>query len=335
VFYFFCYTFLESILPEKVNILRTNMRCYIIIFIYCFLLSSCCDSKSPGEGEHSNPPIIPEGSIENEGMENPQYEGEERGEAEIYSTFWNYKQPFMLTYKIVAKYPHDNTAFTQGLIWDNNVLYESTGLYGQSSIRIVELETGIPLLVRGLPQEYNGQNFNRVFGEGIAIMGNSLYQLTWKEEVCFIYSRNNLELQKVSYYTGEGWGLTCDGKNLIMSDGSAYLSFREPETFKIVKTILVQENGTPISHLNELEFIEGYICANVWYKDYILVIHPGTGFVVGKIDLQGLRNQLSNPHQADVLNGIAYRNDNNHLLVTGKYWDTLFEIELIQKNTSR
>ncbi len=281
------------------------------------------------EGENSNSPTVTEGQIQTqpEEAENSLHEGID--EVEITSSLWTYPHPFTLTYRVISKYPHDSTAFTQGLIWDNDALYESTGLYGKSTIRIVELETGIPTLLRSLPEEYNGQSFNKLFGEGIAIVDNFIYQLTWKEGICFVYSKDKLELQKVLYYTGEGWGLTYDGEHLIMSDGSAYLYFRDPETFKIVKTILVKEGENPISQLNELEFIDGYICANVWYRDYIVVIHPGTGEVVGKIELYNLKNQLSNSSQADVLNGIAYRSDNNHLLVTGKYWDTLFEIELL------
>lgn len=311
-------------------------RHIIVILLNSLLFFSCCDNNKPAEGEHLPPPSPSEGQIsaaEGEGNSIPPQEGE--GELPIPSTFWPSQHPFTLTYRIVSKYPHDSTAFTQGLIWDNGVLYESTGLYGQSSIRIVDLETGVPLLIKSLPQEYNGQTFNRVFGEGIAIIGDLLYQITWKEGVCFVYSRDNLDLQKVFFYNGEGWGLTYDGNHLIMSDGSAYISFREPETFKIVKTILVQEKGVPVNQLNELEFIDGYLCANVWYKDFIVVINPETGDVVGKIDLYGLKNQLLNPNQADVLNGVAFRNDNNHLLVTGKYWDTLFEIELLPKGTNR
>ncbi|MCA1902909.1 MAG: glutaminyl-peptide cyclotransferase [Candidatus Hydrogenedens sp.] len=309
-------------------------RYIIIILIHCFLFLPCCENKKPIEEESVNT-LTPEGQIhtEPEGVTNHPPEGE--GEDEITSAFWPSQYPFTLTYRIVSKYPHDSSAFTQGLIWDNGVLYESTGLYGESSIRIVELETGVPLLSRSLPQEYNGQTFSKIFGEGIALVGNLLYQITWKEGICFVYSRDTLEFQKGFFYEGEGWGLTYDGKYLIMSDGSAYLSFREPETFKVVKTIFVQEGGNPITQLNELEFIEGYICANVWYKDFIVVIQPDTGNVVGKINLYGLKNQLLNPTHADVLNGIAFRNDNYHLLITGKYWDTLFEIELLPQNTNR
>lgn len=308
------------------------MKHYVIIScLIIFFVFSCCNDIKPGEGENTLPTSTPEGQNqpEPEGIENPVSEGMYEGENT--SSFWSYPHPFVLTYRIVSKYPHDSSAFTQGLIWDDGVLYESTGLYGKSSIRIVELETGIPILVQNLPQEYNGQLFNRVFGEGMAIVGNYLYQLTWKEGICFVYSKDNLEFQKGFYYNGEGWGLTYDGKYLIMSDGSSNLSFRNPETFDIIKTVSVQEHESPISQLNELEFIEGYICANVWYKDFIAVIHPETGEVAGKIDLHGLKEQLSNNNQADVLNGIAFRSDNKHLLVTGKYWDTLFEIELLLK----
>lgn len=305
-----------------------KLHTLLFIFIISCSLYSCCDIKNPTEGENTYPPPV-EGQTTNEPEGTSSQEGTTEGI--VSSSFWNYPQPFTLTYRIISKYPHDSTAFTQGLVWSNGILYESTGLYDKSSIRIVELESGIPLLNRSLPQEYNGQTLGRVFGEGIALVNNWLFQLTWREGICFVYSSENLELQKAFSYSGEGWGLTYDGTYLIMSDGSATLSYREPETFQVIKTILVQEQGIPVSRLNELEFIDGYICANVWYKDYIVVINPETGEVVGEIDLSGLKNQLSNPEHADVLNGIAFRNDNNHLLVTGKLWDTLFEIELLPK----
>jgi glutamine cyclotransferase len=140
-------------------------------------------------------------------------------------------------------------------------------------------------------------------------------------------------LQNIFNYTGEGWGLTSDGENLIMSDGTDNIYFRSPGTFKVVRTIQVKQRGTPISNLNELEYIEGYICANVWYKNFIAVINPTTGEVVGRIELDGLKEQLVNAEQADVLNGIAYNPETKHLLITGKLWDTLFEIELAPKVT--
>ncbi len=287
------------------------MKNYLLVLgIICSIFSSCCD-KHPFEGENTKPTTEGEGdtNITTEGEGNIAQEKE--GEGEIQSSFWNYPQPFLLTYKIISQYPHDNSAFTQGLIWEQGILYESTGLYGKSSLRIVELETGIPINARDMPTEYEGHIFSQVFAEGIAIVGDFIYQLTWREGICFVYSKDDLELQKVFYYNGEGWGLTYDGENLIMSDGSATIYFRDPETFQVVKTIRVQDNGIPVTNLNELEYIDNYICANVWYKNYIVIIRPDSGKVVGKIDLSGLKGLLGNSNKADVLNGIAFRNDNN------------------------
>jgi len=303
-----------------------------IILISLFILSlSCCENDKPTEGENQNPQVMEgEQDVNTEGSFPISPDGENQS---VGNKFWPDKIPFDLSYRIVSKYPHDATAFTQGLVWVDGLLYESTGLWEQSSVRIVELETGIPVTMHALPQQFNGQEFDRLFGEGLAIVGDLVYQLTWKNGVCFVYSRNNLELQNIFNYTGEGWGLTSDGENLIMSDGTDNIYFRSPGTFKVVRTIQVKQRGTPISNLNELEYIEGYICANVWYKNFIAVINPTTGEVVGRIELDGLKEQLVNAEQADVLNGIAYNPETKHLLITGKLWDTLFEIELAPKVT--
>lgn len=301
-----------------------------IILISLFVLSlSCCENNKPTDVENQNPQILEgEQNVNTAGSYSSSADGENQDDTH---DFWHYKIPFDLSYRVVSKYPHDATAFTQGLVWSDGLLYESTGLWEQSSVRIVELETGIPVIMHALPQQFNGQEFDRLFGEGLAVVGDLVYQLTWKNEVCFVYSRDNLELKNVFYYTGEGWGLTFDGKDLIMSDGTENIYFRDPETFKVLRTIQVKEQGASVSNLNELEYIDGYICANVWYKDFIVVINPTTGEVVGRIELHGLKEQLINSGQADVLNGIAYNPETKHLLVTGKLWDTLFDIELVHK----
>ena len=255
-------------------------------------------------------------------------EGEGANEEEIIIP-WEVETPFLLTYKIIATYPHDKEAFTQGLYYQNGLIYESTGLWEKSSVRIVDLYTGTIILKRELPSNYNGITFSNLFGEGLALIDSELYQLTWQNNVCFVYDSTDLSLKRIHRYDGEGWGLTYDGIFLIRSDGTNTLYFHYPENFESSHSINVFENSSPIKKLNELEYIEGYICANVWQTNYIVVIDPQTGNVVGKILMDGLITQQNNP-QADVLNGIAYIPERKTLLVTGKLWDTIFEIALVR-----
>ncbi|MFQ3611255.1 MAG: glutaminyl-peptide cyclotransferase [Fimbriimonadales bacterium] len=226
-------------------------------------------------------------------------------------------------YRVVNTYPHDREAFTQGLEYYNGWLYESTGLEGRSSLRKVELRTGRVLQIRRLSQE--------IFAEGITLFNSRIYQLTWKNGVAFVYDRDSFRNITEHRYTGEGWGLTHDGKHLIMSDGSDTLFFRDPDTFGVVRQLKVHANGAPVRNLNELEYIEGEIWANIWQTDMIARISPKTGEVVGWVDLEGLVNLLPERDRlyADVLNGIAYDKQNKRLFVTGKLWSRLFEIELV------
>ncbi len=223
------------------------------------------------------------------------------------------------SYRVIRAYPHDPDAFTQGLVYDNGVLYEGTGLQGRSSLRRVELETGTVLQKISLDSRY--------FGEGIALFGERIYQLTWKSHTCFVYDKTTFTLLSTFSYAGEGWGLTSDGQHLIMSDGTSTLAFRDPDTFAILRQIAVTDNGTPITRLNELEYIEGEIWANVWQTDRIARIDPRTGDVIGWIDLTGL---LSRADQAgrtvDVLNGIAYDATEGRIFVTGKLWPVLYQV---------
>ena len=223
-------------------------------------------------------------------------------------------------YKVVGSYPHDPRAFTQGLVYNDGVLYEGTGLNGQSSIRKVRLETGEVLQVRRLEAQY--------FGEGIAIWRGSLVQLTWQSGIGFVYDKASFERTTTFNYSGEGWGLTHDGTHLVMSDGSAQLRFLDPKTFREVRRATVRDGGQPVSQLNELEYVRGEIFANVWQTERIARIAPSTGQVKGWIDLHGL---LPPPEAAgaDVLNGIAYDTAGDRLFVTGKLWPRLFHIELI------
>jgi len=232
----------------------------------------------------------------------------------------------LYTYRVVRTYPHDPKAFTQGLVYFDGYLYEGTGLEGQSSLRKVELRTGRVLQIKKLPPE--------LFGEGITILQDKIYQLTWRNGICFVYERDSFRNITEFSYTGEGWGLTHDGKHLIMSDGSDTLTFRDPDTFAVVKRLQVKAEGVPVRNLNELEYVEGEIYANVWQTDLIARISPRTGEVVGWIDLSGLLSERE-ARNADVLNGIAYDPKEKRLFVTGKLWPKLFEIELVPaKGTS-
>lgn len=224
------------------------------------------------------------------------------------------------TYRIVATYPHDPSAFTEGLAFANGFLYEGTGLYGQSSLRQVALENGSVLKINQLADEY--------FGEGVTIIGARIIQLTWRSHIGFVYDLDNFTLLGNFSYSTEGWGLTNDGSRLIMSDGTATLRFLDPVTFATLGQIEVHDDHGPVTQLNELEYIHGEIFANIWQTNRIAQISPQTGQVVGWIDLTGLLN-LTEPHQpVDVLNGIAYDDVHDWLFVTGKLWPSLFEIEL-------
>jgi glutamine cyclotransferase len=222
-------------------------------------------------------------------------------------------------YKVVNTFPHDPQAFTQGLEFHDGYLYEGTGLKGKSSLRRVELRTGRVVQIHRLPSEY--------FGEGITILGDKIFQLTWQNGVCFVYDRRTFRQITQFRYDGEGWGLTNDGMRLIMSDGSEVITFRDPDTFAEVRKITVRAQGRPVKNLNELEYIEGEIWANIWYSDIIARIDPSTGIVKAWVDMEGL--PVKDRDIEAVMNGIAYDRQNKRLFVTGKNWDKLFEIELI------
>jgi glutamine cyclotransferase len=226
------------------------------------------------------------------------------------------------TVEQVRSYPHDSTAFTQGLVWRNGRLYESTGRYEQSSIRLVDLETGRVIQRVALGRQY--------FAEGLAAVGDSLYQLTWKEGVAFIWDPDDLRQVGQLAYNGEGWGLTSDGRRLIVSDGSSYLTFVDPHTFQVDTTLRVMDGGQPVDQLNELEWVKGEVWANVWHTHRIARIDPATGRVKGWLDLSALIPPVSD--QEAVLNGIAYDEAADRLLVTGKLWPRLFEIRIPSLN---
>jgi glutaminyl-peptide cyclotransferase len=230
------------------------------------------------------------------------------------------------SYRVVHAYPHDPQAFTQGLIFIDGHLYESTGLNGRSSLRMVDLQTGSVQQRVDLPQQY--------FAEGLAPQPSSastLIQLTWQSHIAFVYDRFSFRQLRTISYPWEGWGLTEDGKSLIFSDGSATLRFLDPQTFHELRTIAVKDHGKPIDKLNELEYIHGQIYANIWYSNRIVRISPATGAVLGYIDLTGLLSPAEHTDPDAVLNGIAYDAAHDRLFVTGKLWPKLFEIKIVQK----
>ena len=224
-------------------------------------------------------------------------------------------------YRVIHTYPHDSQAYTQGLLYEDGHLYESTGLNGRSSLRMVDLETGRVLQRAAVPGNY--------FAEGLASWRSTLIQLTWQSHVAFVYDRFSFRLLHTFSYKGEGWGLTQDGRNLIMSDGTATLRFFDSGTFREVRHIVVKDHGSQVTLLNELEYVHGEIYANVWHTDRIVRISPSSGRVLGWIDLAGLlpENQRSDPEA--VLNGIAWDSAHDRLFVTGKLWPRLFEIKIV------
>jgi glutamine cyclotransferase len=222
-------------------------------------------------------------------------------------------------YTIVRTYPHDPAAFTQGLVVHRGALYEGTGLHGRSTLRVVDLETGTVLRRYDLPPHY--------FGEGIALYGDRLVQLTWQSRLGLVYEQDDFALVREFQYPTEGWGITYDGARLIMSDGTATLHMLNPETFEPVGRVEVADRGRAVTGLNELEFVGGEVYANVWQTDRIARIEPHTGRVVAWIDLSGLLSPAERAG-ADALNGIAYDAASDRLFVTGKLWPRLFEIQL-------
>ena len=225
-------------------------------------------------------------------------------------------------YQIINTYPHDPDAFTQGLLFANGVLYESTGIKRTpSSLRQVDLNIGEVTQFRDVGSDY--------FAEGLVLWQDRLIQLTWQNHVAFVYDRASFALLDTWEYETEGWGITHDGRCLIMSDGTSTLYFRDPETFAEVGRITVQDPNGPIAWLNELEYINGEVWANIWQTNRIVRIDPATGQVVGSIDLTGLLDPTTLSQPVDVLNGIAYDAENGRLFVTGKLWPTLYEIELV------
>lgn len=261
----------------------------VLLCFSLFLFSSCSETQNPG----SNPDKAP-GSAEKKTSESQD------------------------SFTVLNSFPHDPTAFTQGLVYRDGVLYESTGLYGKSSLRKTDPATGKVLAKTDLPREF--------FGEGLTVIGDKIYQLTWKSGRGFIYGRENLKRAGSFTYSTEGWGLTDNGTQLIMSDGTEKLYFLSPKSFEVTKVLSVKENGTAVARLNELEYAEGKIYCNIWHSDDIVVVDPESGMVEKRINLGRLRERLSLSNQAGVLNGIAWKSSSRTFLVTGKNWSEVFEI---------
>ena len=232
-------------------------------------------------------------------------------------------KPPEYTFKIVRVFPHDPTAFTQGLAYRDGFLYEGTGLNGRSSLRKVRLETGEIVQQVNLTPEF--------FGEGITILKDQILQLTWTSQTGFVYDISNFRLLRKFSYSGEGWGLASDGHDVFMSDGSAEIRVLDAGTFTEKRRIKVRDGATAIDQLNELEFVDGELFANVWQTDRIARISPRTGKVVGWIDLKGLLSPMYRLDENAVLNGIAYDAAGKRLFVTGKLWPSIFQIQLVRK----
>lgn len=230
--------------------------------------------------------------------------------------------PANMGYTIVKIYPHDTASFTQGLIWFNNTLYEGTGWFGESRLMKMNLETGKSTQKINIPDEY--------FGEGITILDNKIYQLTWEQHKVFVYDLSTFKKIKEFDWNMQGWGITHNGKQLLISTGDSNIYFVNPETFAIERTLGVYDNNGYLSNLNELEFVNGSIYANVYLRDYIAKINPETGLVEGRLDFTGLLQKTGQPitEETDVLNGIAFNPATNSFYITGKRWPALYEIKL-------
>ena len=226
-------------------------------------------------------------------------------------------------YKVEETLPHDVVAYTQGLFFHEGELFESAGQYGESNFRKVDLKTG---------RVQKRMNFeSRYFAEGACVLNGRLYVLTWQEKECFVYDMKSWERLGTLRYMGEGWGLTTDGKSLIMSDGTSTLTFRNPDTFAIERSVSVTLRGQKVAYLNELEYIKGEIWANVYGTDQIIRIDPASGVVRAVINLKGILPQALRRPRTDVLNGIAYDERNGSVYVTGKYWPKMYRITLVEK----
>lgn len=234
----------------------------------------------------------------------------------------NPNAPKRYSYKVINTYPHSVESYTQGLYWSDGFLWESTGEFGNSAFQKVELESG--KIVERIPLDY------KYFGEGAALLNGKIYQLTWTNQTAFVYDAATLELLNEVNYQGEGWGITTDGEKLYMSNGTHHLYVVEPDGFEREKTLTVTMNGRPLREVNELEWIEGKIWANIFMSDLIVIINPESGNVEGMVDFGGILPESERHPNTDVFNGIAYDAELKRIFVTGKNWSQLFEIEIVE-----
>ena len=230
----------------------------------------------------------------------------------------------LFDYKVLNTFPHDDKAFTQGLAFEKGMLYEGTGLYGKSELIKRTLESNEQVMTYKLPSS--------LFGEGITIYKDRIIQLTWRAGVSFVYQLSDFRLLKSFSFSTEGWGITHDGNMLIMSDGTDKLYFRDPESFKEIKSIKVSDSDSPVTRINELEYINGKIYANIWKTGRIAIINPESGNVEGWLNLDKLVSQAGGDNNYKTLNGIAYDEENDRIFVTGKLWSEIYEIKLISAN---
>jgi glutamine cyclotransferase len=274
------------------------MKCYPIFVVIIGLLSACNGGGSNTTQSAGTTPASPDNS-----------------------------QPASLGYQIIKIYPHDTACFTEGLQFVDGKILESGGQYAQSSLRFSSLETGKPLKEIKLEK--------RFFGEGCTQLNGKIYQMTYKENTCFVYDAVSLnKVKEFSYHFGQGWGMTTDGKNLIISNGGSNIFWYDPETFKEVKRVGVTNQYGPVGQINELEYIKGFIYANIWQEDKIVKIDPESGRVVAVFELSDLRAKTGIPNPditsetaPEVMNGIAYDSAANRIFITGKYWPKLFEVK--------
>lgn len=224
-------------------------------------------------------------------------------------------------YRVIAEYPHSSTSYTQGLEWVNGTMWEGTGQEGESFLQRIDLNSGAVERVASLPSDE--------FGEGITHLGDRIYQLTWTSRKAYVYDLNG-KLKDTIRYSGEGWGITTDGVRLFLSDGSSTIREIDPETFATKRSILVSFNGQPLDYINELEWVDGKIWANVYLTSAIVEINPTTGIVEGYVDMPELRSRLKNNPEAEAFNGVAYNPASGKFYVTGKDWNKIFEIDIVK-----
>ena len=233
----------------------------------------------------------------------------------------NYVPTPAVSYSVMGSFPHDTSSYTQGLVVYKGELYEGTGLVNRSKLMKIDLKTGKPLQQIKLDSIY--------FGEGVTIINDTIYQLTWQNKVVFMYSLKDFKKLKEFPLSTDGWGITTDGRELIVSDGTSNLNFYEPGSFKQLRTVSITESGELVNNVNELEYIDGFVYGNKYLTDYIYKINPVTGIVEGKIDLSDLGNLLRAKFPfAEVLNGIAYDKESRKVYITGKFWPVLYEIKI-------